>query len=458
MKKHLTWAFAISTIILFASSSLRHALFESTAFDLEIFDQAVYLISQGESPVSSFLGFHILGDHAALILYPLALLYKIYPHVSWLLVVQAISLSLGALPTWYLARHAGLGEKQATTMAVVYLLYPLVFNVNLFDFHPEVIALPSILGAILAARLGNGWWFGLALILILSCKDVLSLTVAAMGFWLLVFEKKRFYGAMALFAGIAWFIIATQVIIPSFSGAEAAAVGRYNFLGDSVLEIATNLLLKPGIVLSKIFTLPNLGYLLLLLSPVIWGLSIKHLTSLIPAIPALALNLITDYQAQKDVVHQYSIPILPFLLLAVISTLAAGKGLVKTRKGIILWSLVAFLALAKFGRFASTSHYLATLDTWQGTREAVTLVKTKGSVLTSAQIAPHLTHRSIVKLATSGSESVDLSQFEYVLLNIRHPGWSSSPDTVISLIQRLEQMPQFRLSYRRDDVVLYQQH
>ncbi len=456
MQKHLTWTIAISTIILFASSSLRHALFQSTALDLGILDQAVYLISQGESPVSSFLGVHEFGNHVRLILYPLALLYKIYPHISWLFAVQAISLSLGASPTWYLARHAGLGEKQATTMAIVYLLYPLVFNINLFDFHPEVIALPSILGAILAARLGNGWWFGLALILILSCKEVLSLTVAAMGFWLLVFEKKRFSGAMALFAGIAWFLIATQVIIPSFSGAEAAAVARYNFLGDSVLEIATNLLLKPGIVLSQIFTLPNLEYLLLLLSPVIWGLSFRHLTPLVPAIPALVLNLITDYQAQKDLLHQYSLPILPFLLLAVISPLAAGKGLVKTRRGIILWSLVAFLALTKFGYFGSI--YLESLDTWQGTKEAVALVKTKGSVLTSAQIAPHLTHRPVVKLATSGSESVDLSQFEYVLLNIRHPGWSSSPDTVISLVQRLESMPQFRLRYRRDDVVLYQQH
>lgn len=457
MKKHLTWLIAISIIILLVCSSLKHALFESTAFDLGIFDQAVYLISQGQSPVSSFLGFHILGDHAALILYPLALLYKIYPHVSWLLAVQAISLSLGALPTWYLARHAGLGEKQATTMAIVYLLYPLVFNINLFDFHPEVIALPSILGAILAARLGNGWWFGLALILILSCKEILSLTVAAMGFWLLVFEKKRLFGAMALFAGIAWFIIATQVIVPSFGTGEPSGLNCYNFLGDSVLEVATNLLLKPGIVLSQIFTLPNLEYLFQLLWPVIWGLSSKHLTPLVPAIPALALNLISDCQSHKDLSYQYPIPILPFLLLAVITTFAAGKESVKTRKGIILWSLVAFLALAKFGRFASTSHYLATLDTWQGTKEAVALVKTKGSVLTSDKIAPHLTHRPVVKLATSGSESIDLSQFEYVWLNMRHP-WTGTPDTVITLVQRLEEMPQFQLKYRRDDVVLYQQH
>ena len=451
------WAIAISTIILFASSSLRHALFQSNAWDLGIFDQAVYLISQGQSPFSSFLGFHILGDHAALIFYPLALLYQIYPHVSWLLAVQAVALSLGALPTWYLARHAGVREKQATTIAVVYLLYPLIFNINLFDFHPEVIALPSILGVILAARLGHLLWFCLGIIVILSCKAVLSLTVAAMGFWLLVFEKKNFYGAIALVAGIAWFIIATGLIIPFF-GNETATVARhlfrYSYLGSSFIVIVKNLIQSPWLLLQGIFTLANLEYLILLLIPVIWGIAPTHLIPLIGAIPCLTMNILADSLTQKNLVHQYSLTVLPFLILVVISTLAAGKGLLKTPRVIILWSLITFLALAKFGYFASL--YLQSLHTWQATREAIALVQTKGSILTGSEIAPHLTHRPVVKLATEGSESVDLNQFEYVLLNVRHPGWASSRDTVMSLVAKLKQMPQFRLSYQRDEVVLFE--
>ncbi|PLZ80809.1 hypothetical protein CBP16_12350, partial [Fischerella thermalis WC217] len=148
-----------SALMLFGCSSLRHMLFHSAAWDLGIFDQAVYLISQGKSPISSFLGFHILGDHAAIIFYPLALLYKIYPSVYWLFLVQAIALASGALFTNLIARQAGLTTEQAAAIAVVYLLYPLVFNINLYDFHPDVIALPALLGAILAARLGKFGWF-----------------------------------------------------------------------------------------------------------------------------------------------------------------------------------------------------------------------------------------------------------------------------------------------------------
>ena len=126
-----------SALILFACSSLRHTLFQSGAFDLGIYDQVVYLMSQGQPPISSFLGFHHMGNHAAWAVYPLSWLYKIYPNVHWLLAVQAVALAMGALPTWHLARQAGLTVRQAVAMAAVYLLYPLVFNVNLFEFHPE---------------------------------------------------------------------------------------------------------------------------------------------------------------------------------------------------------------------------------------------------------------------------------------------------------------------------------
>jgi uncharacterized membrane protein len=45
----------VTTIILFVASSARHALFHSTAYDLAIFDQAIYLISQNQTPFSSLM-------------------------------------------------------------------------------------------------------------------------------------------------------------------------------------------------------------------------------------------------------------------------------------------------------------------------------------------------------------------------------------------------------------------
>ena len=460
----------VATIILFATSSARHALFHSTAFDLAIFDQAIYLISQNQTPFSSLMAINIFGDHAAFIFYPLALLYKIYPDVHWLLFVQAISLALGAWPSWSLARQAGLNEPKAIAIAAVYLLYPAVFNVNLFDFHPEVIALPALLAAILAARLNKTLWFCATIVLVLSCKAVLSLTVAAMGLWLLCFDKKRNCGLIALFLGAGWFLVATQAVIPYFNqGREHAGIGRYQYLGNSVFEIVINLIVKPNLVLGRLFSLDTLEYLALLLLPVIWWLSPRQLTPLISAVPMLAMNILSDIPAQRDLIHQYSIPILPFLLVTVISSLAASN----QQKGktifdrlpipnyplprvIVIWSLIAFLALAKYGYFWTI--YLNGIDTLSATKEAISLVETKGSVLTSAQIAPHLAHRPVVKLTQADAPPANLAEFDYVLLNLRYPGWMSDRAFVENLITQLKNNPQFQLKYQQDDIYLFTQN
>ncbi len=452
----VAWMIGVSTLILFAASSLRHSLFQSTAFDLGIFDQASYLISQGQSPISSFIGFHIFGDHAAWIFYPLALFYKIYPSVYWLFAIQAFSLSLGALPTYYLAIVAGLKESQAMAMAVVYLLYPVVFNANLFDFHPEVIAVPLLLSAILAARQRKIAWFCLSMIVVLGCKAVLSLTVVAMGFYLILCEKRRLCGAIAIFSGVSWFLIATQIIIPVFSGREAAAVGRYSYLGNSVFEIVKNLIFNPGVILVNLFSLDNFGYLILLFLPIIWGLSSASFKPLIPAIPCILLNLLADYQAQKDLVHQYSLPALPFLILAVIASLAVGKGWLQHRRGIIIWSLIAFLCLAKFTHFGG--RYLRYLDNLQATQQAVSLVSPQGGVYTTAQISPHLSHRKLIKFTDASSPAIDLHIFDYVLLNVRHPGWGSNEEFANSLVNKLKSEPRFKLQFQSDDVYLFNKH
>ena len=449
--KFLSLAIAISSLILFLASSVRHALFQSS-FDLAIFDHAVYLISQGQQPFVTFRGLHILGDHAAWIVYPLALLYKIHPDIHWLFFIQAVSLASGALPLWYLSRATGLKFSQCKTLVLAYLLYPAIFNVNLFDFHPEVIAIPAILGAILAVKRGRLGWFVAAIILILSCKAVLALTVIGMGVWLLV-SSRYSYGIIALVLGCAWFAIATQLIIPTFSGGEAAAVDRYGYLGDSVIDIAKNLILKPDLVLGKVFSLDSLVYLVLLTVPLWWGLSPLHSIPIVAAMPILLINLLSESSAQRNLVHQYSLPIIPWLFLCVIMAMNSKHVWLKSQRNILIWSAVAFLALAKYGYFGSI--YLQTLDTWSATSQAIAQIDSQGGVLTTSNIAPHLTHRQHLGLTERNLDLEELEKFEYILLDMRHPGWGSSAVIAEALLAKLKQASTFQLKFRQDDVFLF---
>jgi uncharacterized membrane protein len=443
----------LSAIGLFASAVARHELFNSSG-DLAFFDQGVYLLSQGKLPVASILGFHLLADHAAWILYFVALLYKLYPSIYWLFAIQAGALALGAIPTYWLARQGGLNPKLAITLVAVYLLYPVLYNSNLADFHPDVIAVPALLMAIYTAKNQKLVGFCLSVAVVLGCKAILSLTVVGLGLWLFFSEKRKAYGIIAITSGIAWFLIANQLIIPALGNA-AALVNRhhyrYSYFGDSISETLQILVTQPQIFLANLFSSLNFEYLVLLFIPVIWGLRWPTLTPLIAAIPCVALNLLSDHASQKNVVLHYSLPVVPFLIVALIGGLATGKTWLRKPQWIIAWALVGFLCLGKFWLF--TSKYLRQLDNLSATRSAIQLVAPQASVLTTDFISPHLTHRPLIRYKYDKNE--DLGQFETVLINLRHPGWAASAKTYQQIVQQLRQRPDYILRYQQEDVVLF---
>lgn len=453
-----TTSISIAAIVLFFLSSLRHWLYHSHALDLGFFDQGLYLISTGQKPIVSLSGFHILADHAAVILYPLSLLYRIYPDVHWLFAVQAISLTIGGLPLYHLAIGSGLDRRKATTIVITYLLYPVILNKVLFDFHPDVIAVPGFLFAVLAARKNRMILYLLAVALILSCKSVLSLTVISMGLWLILFERKQVFGSIAIFAGLAWFIISTRLIIPTFLGADmggmtAAIAGRYSYLGNSFVEIVSNIFIKPDLIFGKILSLNTIEYLALLILPVLWGLSPKNLPPLLCAVPTLLINILSTYSLQRSLTQHYSLPILPFLFIAVISSVAANHNWLKTRKVIVIWATIIFLLSGKLEYFWTS--YFSTLDTHQATTIAIAKIKDDGAVLTTGEIAPHLTHRPVVKLTFNDTGSIDLEKFKYVLLDLKHPGWNSSLEVMNKLEARAQESKLFNLEYQQDEIYLF---
>jgi len=452
--KPLIYMFTISSLVLFACSSFRHILFKSNAFDLGIFDQSIYLISRFQTPFTTLMGIHILGDHATLIHYLLAVPYLIFPSVYWLFFVQSLALSSGIFAVRQLSLDSGLKEKQANAMMLVYLLYPVIFNANLFDFHPEVIAVPLILFAVLYANRHEKVKFCICILLVLGCKAVLSLTVIALGIYLSISEKKRFYGLFSLFLGLFWFIFSVQFLIPHFSDG-VAAVNRYSDLGDSVFEIAINALVQPQILLGKVFTAANFEYVIYLFLPIFWGVSRYSFLPLIGAIPCIGINILSDSLSQKNLVLHYSLPAIPFLILAVIATVASNQGFLRGRRNIVIWSAISFLIFAKFTYF--TSLYLEYTDNWKATNNAISLVDDTGGVYTNSQIVPHLTHRSLINFTNNAQADHDLRDYKYVLLNMRHPGWASDAILMENTLAKVNRLTNFGLIYEQDDVFLFKQ-
>jgi uncharacterized membrane protein len=318
-----------------------------------------------------------------------------------------------------------------------------------------VIALPLMLMAIWAARGRRMVVFILCIFFSLGCRDALSITIAAMGIWLILWEKRRVYGSIALVLGIAWLLIATQWLIPHFRPAGVESVARYAYLGNSVPEIVLNLGLKPQLILGRIGSIESLFYIFLLLLPVGWCLSWRHLIYLLPALPTLIINLLSEIPLQRDLLHQYSLPVIPFLVLFAIAVLKAETAWIAKPRWIMLWSIVSFIALAKYSFF--TGKYLTRLGSLPALREAIAQVQqTPDPVLTTSYFVPHLSHRSRLEYTKEFAPPATLEPYKYVLLNLQDPGWGSTPALTQRVFDQVQNNPQFQLTWVRDRIYLFQ--
>lgn len=438
-------------LLLFLCGAIRHELFRSTAFDLGIFDQALYLMSRGITPFTSLTGYHIMGDHAAFLLYGLALPYTIRPTVYWLFAIQSAALVSAIWPLRSLGESAGLTPERSLLVCATYLLYPLVFNINLFDFHPEVLVPTSVLVAILAARARRPIVFLFTLVVILGTKAIMGVAVACVGIWLLLVGKGRRYGAVALVVGLSWTLFAISLLIPHWKGGEHAAFARYAYLGSSVSQSLHTLVSHPELVLAHIASVSSARYLVLVIGPVLWGLSARRLSPLLAAIPLFLLNMLPDYPMQRDLVHQYSLPILPFLWLSVVFGTATGKTLLSRPRDILVFALAAFLL---FGRYGVYVKYLATLDTWNSTRHALATVPGEAPVLTDNFLAPHLSHRRFIQLISSDSSPADLPPGTHLVFNTRHP-WPDTREAALRLLHKIDSDADWELLYDQKGMFVY---
>ncbi|HEY1629525.1 MAG TPA: DUF2079 domain-containing protein, partial [Tepidisphaeraceae bacterium] len=347
---------AAAALAMFGADCVRHYLMRSGAWDLGFFDQAVYLISRGQAPFSSMLKVHVMADHASVILYPLAIFYLIWANVHMLMIVQAIALSSGAWAVWRLALDAGLKRGQSLAVAAAYLMYPVILTASIFDFHPDTFVVPALLFAILAARRERPILFCICIAVALASKEVMSLTVGAMGVWLFFFERRRFYGIVAMAAGAAWLAVAVKVVIPYFGhGRPPSGLPLFSYLGNTLGEIIVGMAMHPGVVLKHLIAVSSVIYLLPLVIPVIWGLHYKALWPLIGAVPAATINMLSNMSSQRSLFFHYSLPIVPFVFVAVIAALAQDLTWLRRGRAILAWSLGLFVlaVIARGSRFQS---------------------------------------------------------------------------------------------------------
>lgn len=328
---------------------LKYANFRSSNIDNAIFSQVIWLMSRFKAPVSTIRGLNIFGDHMEPMLLFLNPLYWIKANVPGLITLQSVTLSLGALPIYLLARDKLRSRPLAVGVVVAYFLYPALQHLTLGDFHPEALGLTFLLFAFLAADRRKFGWFYFCCVGAALCKEDMILAVLVLGIVVYFLYDKR-AGKIVAIGSLAYFLVAVVLLIPHFATAGYQYSGRLGQFGKTPTEALKNLVFHPIRSFNILATRQNLRYILDLLLPVAF-LAVLAPTYLLPALPAFAINIISNFSPQHTIVFQYTAAIIPFIFIATIFGLGRIQSWAEgsRRQARVVGAVVAIMLLCVTG-------------------------------------------------------------------------------------------------------------
>ncbi len=317
-------------------SILRYETFKATAFDLGNLDQVIWNTLHGR--FFQFTNQSIdwygpptrLAIHFEPIIIPLSLLYLIRADPRTLLIFQTLVLVTGALPVFLLTRtYIPRWPLLAAMLAGVYLTMPSLLGLNLFDFHPVSLATPLLLYAFLALANRRYGWCVVACVVASACKEDIPFAVAMFGLLAIWRYKAPRLGSALFVMGIVWGLLAFLVIIPHFyPGAQHNNFWyRYEVLGSTPAVAIVNLLLHPWLIFTTFITIDRVYYLASLLRNNGF-LALLAPEWLLPAVPSLAVNLLSVDPLLYSGVYHYNAAIIPCIMMAAIHG---------TQRALVIW-------------------------------------------------------------------------------------------------------------------------
>ncbi|MCS7290071.1 MAG: DUF2079 domain-containing protein [Roseiflexus sp.] len=290
------------SVVAWGSLALHHR-YATGAYDLGLFDQWLWLISRGLPAYSTGMGVHLLGDHAAVLLYPLAALYLVAPDVRVLLTVQSLAVGIGGLALYRIGCIRG-SPWMGALVAGAYLLHPSTHNMALFHFHPDALAATAILVAIWGIEQRNAAVIGVAAIAVCAAKENFAITIGWLGAWLFIRGERRWGSALVL-CSLVWFSIATLLVLPAFNGqSQSLHAARFDRYGATPRDILLTILQRPSLIILDLLQPENLRYLALVLAP-LGMLPLIRPSRAVLALPALVLNMLSNYDAQRELFSHY---------------------------------------------------------------------------------------------------------------------------------------------------------
>jgi uncharacterized membrane protein len=313
----LPWVLVIGLFVFYASYfsffTLRnHWNLRTAAYDMAIEDNVVFNAMRGEllkaSPIFGPVGTH-LGHHATLFAYLLVPFYAIAPRAETLLVIQAVLIGAAVIPLFLFARNR-LGPYQAVSIAAMYVFYAPLHGANFYDFHYPPLGIGFVFWLAYLVDIGKYRWAVIPLLLSLSVREDMALSVFVVGAYFLLSGTRPRAGLALSVVGLGYFLAMKMAVMPYIRDGELSFVWFYQKLRPEggpggfagvLLTIAGN----PGYTLGTLLDSAKVKYFLQVMVPFAF-LPFRRPIGFVFCLPGMVMTLLSSRHASYDIGFQYT--------------------------------------------------------------------------------------------------------------------------------------------------------
>lgn len=416
LKDPTIWGLSSALALAYALYALfRHWRFNSSAYDLGIFDQTIWHLSRFERPASSIAGHAtIFADHFHPIILLLAPAYWLVPAPETLLVLQSLLLAASVIPVFWYAQSR-IGRPAALWLSASYGMFWAMQKAAAFDFH-EIAFAPLAIATGICALDARRWrllWACIAALCVIK-EDMIPL-VGMFGIWLVAIGE-AWQGAAAIVVAVAAFAAVIGVVMPALGGEDS-----YPYWTSHLQAVRSG----PIGVLGRLVTPPGkLITLAMWLVP--FALTPLRSPVLLLAVPFMLGRLLSTSPNHWGTSFHYSAPLAPIIAMAAADGLARLRSAVgeRWRSPLLRTAPALMLVLCAFlpgrlplWRILAPSHYRAMTADRTG-YEALALIPADRSVVAQHAVVPHVSQRTHVYGLDPGAPDA-----EYVIATEHRTPW-----------------------------------
>lgn len=258
-------------------------------------------------------------------------LWKIWPSVYVVFVVQSISLTVPAWLLYSIAIKKGETPALALAWGIVWLLYPSIGQMNLsytYGWHPITMALPFLLLGFRLLMSGQNLFALLSILVAMSFEEGVIVVVgcfsAAMSiraWW--ATQRADIFGIQlsAKTWGTMWLAsVVLFVLVYSLSGIAPFQAGRFARLGNNLMEVVLSPLLRPGDFWGLLFRSRNAVFVVILFLPAFVFGNVRSVWYLGAVAFPLGVLLVWEHMPAQSIAFQYTACLLPIISLAGIAS------------------------------------------------------------------------------------------------------------------------------------------